>query len=69
MNEPRKRSHKRILGGVALLAAASLLVACTSGTPGGSDGPAAEDPNGTLTFGYFEPTTSLDPHIGTSSQD
>lgn len=69
MNEPRKRTYKRILGGVAVLAAASLLVACTSGTPSNGDGPAAEDPNGSLTFGYFEPTTSMDPHIGTSSQD
>lgn len=69
MNEPRKRTYKRILGGVAVLAAASLLVACTSGTPSNGDGPAAEDPNGSLTFAYFEPTTSMDPHIGTSSQD
>lgn len=70
MNELRKGWRQRLLAGAAVVAAASMLAACTPSAPSNDEvPPGAEDLNGTLTFGYFEPTTSLDPHIGTSSQD
>ncbi|EAR23705.1 possible dipeptide ABC transporter (dipeptide-binding protein) [marine actinobacterium PHSC20C1] len=63
-NIPLRRSASRAL---ALVLSAGLLAACTTTT--GSGNTVAEDLNGSLTFGYFEPATSLDPQQGTSSQD
>lgn len=61
----------RRLRGVAVTAtavlAAAVLAACGPATTSGPE--QNVDPDGSLTFGYFEPATSLDPHQGTSSQD
>ncbi|WP_165875483.1 ABC transporter substrate-binding protein [Microbacterium sp. PI-1] len=69
MNTAESRRKRRLVVSAAAILVAATLTAC-SGT--GSDDSGADialDPNGELTFGYFEPATSLDPQEGTSSQD
>lgn len=63
------KAPRRVVGGaLALLLSIGLLSACTPSNSTNPDG-ATEDLNGSLTFGYFEPATSMDPQQGTSSQD
>ena len=74
MNESRNGGRRSLASGAALVLALGLLTACspaqqTSGSADPSASPAGQAPDGSLVFGYFEPTTSLDPHAGTSSQD
>lgn len=68
MNAVKRRPARRLAAAAATAAAFALvLAACSPSTDSGAT--ADVDPDGSLTFGYFEPATSLDPHQGTSSQD
>ena len=67
MNDMNPRRLRRFTSTATVVLAALVLTACG---PAATEGPEQDiDPNGSLTFGYFEPATSLDPHEGTSSQD
>lgn len=65
MNAMSTRRLRRLAVTATAVVAAVVLAACTPEATSGPD----VDPDGSLTFGYFEPATSLDPHQGTSSQD
>ncbi|MBN9607519.1 MAG: hypothetical protein J0G30_12995 [Actinomycetales bacterium] len=67
MSTEKWRVLRRLAAAVTVGALAVALAACAPG--GGGEATAAPDPDGSLTFGYFEPATSLDPQQGTSSQD
>ncbi len=72
MNRSPHSWWRRLALAVTIATAASLLAACSGGTTSPSTGsPGADniDRNASLTFGYFEPATSMDPMLGTSSQD
>ncbi|WP_292732525.1 MULTISPECIES: ABC transporter substrate-binding protein [unclassified Microbacterium] len=69
MNTATRPWRRRLLALIPAAALAVVLAAC-AGAADTSDADNADvDPNGSLTFGYFEPATSLDPQQGTSSQD
>jgi peptide/nickel transport system substrate-binding protein len=65
MNAMSTRRLRRLAVTATAVVAAVVLAACSPGTTTGEN----VDPDGSLTFGYFEPATSLDPQQGTSSQD
>ena len=67
MNKSNTRTRRGISTAAALFVSVGMLAACSPS--GGTPPTASADTNGSLTFGYFEPATSLDPQIGTSSQD
>jgi len=69
MNTAEHPRRRRLLTSLAAVFLAAALSGCGAASPGGTSDDVALDPNGELTFGYFEPATSLDPHEGTSSQD
>lgn len=68
LNASNTKPRRLIGGALALILSMGLLAACTpsdNSNPGG----VSEDRNASLTFGYFEPATSMDPQQATSSQD
>lgn len=69
MNTAESPRTRRLITSVVAVLITVSLAACSGASPDDGEVEAAVDPNGELTFGYFEPATSLDPQAGTSSQD